>query len=670
MEGDEKTSNKEPSQFLTSILYQADGEIKCGLSNNESDKAIRDEKDVYIDNIKQYLLDIEQANIELGEMKEGLTIQQVVSDYLRLFIQLGRERILLQEKFKLSEDFKAENIRYCISCPKSQEEFIKSCFIEAEIVEEEEIDERLVFVTEAEATAYHCISLDRQKTKIMHDHIYLVCDIGHCSFGISKIQADTTEDLSNPILISPQELDEHVFSPYIDSVFNHILEADESVAGINGESRIFLSGRYSSNDHFLEKLMTSKDSRFAQFFCPIEDDYINAVSLGATSFGLRSDRKLQTPFYVNTEPADKNGPKKNGSLSTLEQKKDDFIVGIDFGTTYSGCSYADCRDIEKSSEARIKTIETGWPGGNAISFGKTPTLIMYDRNMKPKYWGQEAKINVDHNRDLTLLGNFKLFLSPKSVAQYYGPNNEEIERIRAENGYSARVENSNSNQDKKGPYKVKKYNKEDNIDAVKIIADYLRLFKDRVIKHIIDTETRKPKIGGFRELFRKKEANGGFNFKFVITVPAMWTASAKETMAQAAIEATIIKKDELDKLLIISEPEAAALFCEKKYANYIRDPNDPTAGSNFIVCDAGGGTVDLVTFSLTFDECGKPMICQIGDGSGDTCGSTCLDGKFKKYLEEFYQDMELDITFSNTNFDSVMDNFIHNLKVKKKKTLS
>ncbi|KAI9343836.1 hypothetical protein BD770DRAFT_475970 [Pilaira anomala] len=112
----------------------------------------------------------------------------------------------------------------------------------------------------------------------------------------------------------------------------------------------------------------------------------------------------------------------------------------------------------------------------------------------------------------------------------------------------------------------------------------------------------------------------------------MWKASAKETTTQTAIEATIIKKDELDKLLIISDMKLLLSFMKRNMkANYIRDPNDPTAGSSFIVCDARGGTVDLDTFSLTFTANNQPVICQIGDGSGDTCGPTYLNSKFKKY---------------------------------------
>lgn len=139
-------------------------------------------------------------------MKEGLTIQKVVTDYLRKFHTLAMKCLKNQEDFcnsdKFKKDFKPENIRYCLSCPKSQKDFMEQCFVAAGIVEPEELSYRLVCVTEAEASAYYCLGLDRIKSKIVHDQEYFVCDIGHCSFGMSKICADTTELLSKVNLIS------------------------------------------------------------------------------------------------------------------------------------------------------------------------------------------------------------------------------------------------------------------------------------------------------------------------------------------------------------------------------------------------------------------------------------------------------------------------------------
>ncbi|KAI9259178.1 hypothetical protein EDC94DRAFT_675118 [Helicostylum pulchrum] len=147
-------------------------------------------------------------------------------------------------------------------------------------------------------------------------------------------------------------------------------------------------------------------------------------------------------------------------------------------------------------------------------------------------------------------------------------------------------------------------------------------------------------------------------------IPDTGTKSARESMAQIAIKATMIKEDELDDLLIISELEAVALFlCTNKHSNLVLDPENPNYDANFIICNASGGTVDLATFRLTRNrENGDPIICQIGNGTGDTCGSTHIDRVFKEYLLKFYRDIGLEVKDTDTSFDSVMDDFIYNIK--------
>jgi molecular chaperone DnaK (HSP70) len=139
----------------------------------------------------------------------------------------------------------------------------------------------------------------------------------------------------------------------------------------------------------------------------------------------------------------------------------------------------------------------------------------------------------------------------------------------------------------------------------------------------------------------------------------MWKAAAGDTMAQAAITAGIVSKQQLNNLLIISEPEAAALYCESIFVENFKKK----AGSTFIVCDAGGGTVDLVTFRFVEENNGDLVICQVGEGVGDLCGSTYLDKKFKEYLENFYEHIRYD--HGNLDFSRAMKDFETEIKVKK-----
>ena len=81
-------------------------------------------------------------------------------------------------------------------------------------------------------------------------------------------------------------------------------------------------------------------------------------------------------------------------------------------------------------------------------------------------------------------------------------------------------------------------------------------------------------------------------------------------------------------LQIISEPEAAAI-----YALHAMDPHSIKIGDTFVLCDAGGGTVDLISYTVSAL---KPIL-QVEEaamGTGRICGSTFLNRIFQRYLTE------------------------------------
>lgn len=74
----------------------------------------------------------------------------------------------------------------------------------------------------------------------------------------------------------------------------------------------------------------------------------------------------------------------------------------------------------------------------------------------------------------------------------------------------------------------------------------------------------------------------------VLTVPAVWSDAAKDATLRAAERAGMGSS-----IMMISEPEAAAVYTLKSI-----QPNHLRPGNNFIVCDAGGGTVDLISYEI------------------------------------------------------------------------
>ncbi|KAI7875550.1 uncharacterized protein EV154DRAFT_555880 [Mucor mucedo] len=238
--------------------------------------------------------------------------------------------------------------------------------------------------------------------------------------------------------------------------------------------------------------------------------------------------------------------------------------------------------------------------------------------MRPEYWGEEAILKATRHKDRKLLKNFKMFLCPYSMEGFYGmtydPQNLKEQVEFADDGTT-----------------------ENKVNVIRVIADYLRRFHHHSIKYILAEE-----MDEIYSFFNRTELLEKYKIRYVITVPAMWNSLARDSMVQAAIEATMIKENEVNQLLIISEPEAAALYCEKKFTEHLNSLEGNINDTNFIVCDAGSRTVDLVTFNLQVNEKKESMICQIGDGVGDTCGSTYLDPDFMPNLQgDTYYDIDL-----------------------------
>jgi molecular chaperone DnaK (HSP70) len=115
-------------------------------------------------------------------------------------------------------------------------------------------------------------------------------------------------------------------------------------------------------------------------------------------------------------------------------------------------------------------------------------------------------------------------------------------------------------------------------------------------------------------------------FSFIVTVLAIWTDAAKNTTRRCAKNAGLG-----DDVLMIAEPEAAAI-----HSLDMMDPHGLQIGESFCVCDAGSGTVDLITYEIV--EL-KPVlkVREATGGTGSFCVSTYLNHIFKKHLENRFK---------------------------------
>lgn len=217
-----------------------------------------------------------------------------------------------------------------------------------------------------------------------------------------------------------------------------------------------------------------------------------------------------------------------------------------------------------------------------------PTLSLYDQRLhEQKLWGTEAYKNYYSPQNSgKLLTRFKLLLNELNYEGF------------------------------------------DELTAVNAIASYLGAL------HGLILEKMKTICGDQHT-----------NFRYCLTVPTIWSDRTKKSMRDAAVLAGIINAhDHPCRLMLVNEPEAAAMFYS----------NDPLVIKEFskqdfakkkrirvLVCDAGGGTVDMATYELfKQDKESEYSIDEVTPGSGDICGASFLDDKFRQLISKKCYDMD------------------------------
>ncbi|KAK5175088.1 uncharacterized protein LTR77_000225 [Saxophila tyrrhenica] len=268
-------------------------------------------------------------------------------------------------------------------------------------------------------------------------------------------------------------------------------------------------------------------------------------------------------------------------LTNGSPPQDKLIVGVDFGTTYSGVAAA-----YSATPDDVDIIKT-WPGGNGITSDKVPTEISYDmkepvsegtngtKASRQIRWGFQFKPEEPRLRCV------KLFLDRNQKLPHFVSPLETAAQLR------------------KCDRTV--------MDAV---SDYLT----KIYEHTMETLTRR-----YGESFMSTT-----EVDFVLTVPAVWSDAAKNATLQAAERAGMGNRHELK---LISEPEAAAVYTLKTI-----QPSGLKEDDSYIVCDAGGGTVDLIGYKVT--QVLPLRVEESAVGTGGLCGSAFLNYRFEDHVKE------------------------------------
>ncbi|KAK3897932.1 heat shock protein SSA3 [Staphylotrichum tortipilum] len=266
-----------------------------------------------------------------------------------------------------------------------------------------------------------------------------------------------------------------------------------------------------------------------------------------------------------------------------------IILGVDYGTTFTGVSYV---TSDKTSIDDIDVIRT-WPGDGRPVEGnwKTPTVIAYgaeNRGASRNYWGYEVR------RGMASCSWTKLLLDTSAeTSDYDDPS------LRSAAGYSSL------------------FHLPEGKDAQMVCQDFL-------------TEVYRFVVGNLK-MRMTPEVFDMTPIECYLTVPAIWADKARAATWEAA-KAAGFGSRKFDEIRMIAEPEAAAIAALRKDLRP-GSVNAAKVGDNILILDCGGGTVDITTYSIkrTFPSIEFDEICV---GAGGKCGSTYIDRNFLNWMKE------------------------------------
>ncbi|KAI5459404.1 hypothetical protein BGZ63DRAFT_276412 [Mariannaea sp. PMI_226] len=264
----------------------------------------------------------------------------------------------------------------------------------------------------------------------------------------------------------------------------------------------------------------------------------------------------------------------NASLTGNSSGK--FIaIGIDFGTTFSGVSWA-------FSESPDKIYEISeWPAAWYNNQNEVQVPTQFD--IATGKWGYEI------TPDMNPMKWFKLLLlNDADISRDEIRNSKHLQQARAE---------------------LKQHNE---LKPVDVVGMYLKKLWDHT----------------YAKLKTRLDVDN-IPLRVAITVPAIWPPYAQSAMREAARQAGILESRFIGDttLDLVQEPEAAGL-------SILFDRNglpEIQAGESFVVCDAGGGTVDVISYTVTSNSPFKVKECVRGDGK--LSGAVRIDEAFEAHLK-------------------------------------
>ncbi|CAE6432312.1 unnamed protein product [Rhizoctonia solani] len=268
-----------------------------------------------------------------------------------------------------------------------------------------------------------------------------------------------------------------------------------------------------------------------------------------------------------------------------------IVIGIDIGTTHSGVAFA---FLEQGVKQGIHHV-TKWPGQELHhQQSRIPTLVWYDTNQRAVSFGAEARLhNIEEAEDngWFLAKHFKLHL-------YRNEHNLNIPSLPP--GVSLQQIYS---------------------DFLGYLLEHTRVFFE---EHIVD---------GIRIWERYSPT-----VQIVIAHPNGWGIREQAFLRLAAVNAGLVDAAKAERnVQFVTEAEASVHFCI--HHTNLGDHLQP--GTNFVVCDAGGSTVDTTLYSVT----SAPPVLELKEKRTSACvqaGAIFVDFEVEKFLQRSLADAGLD----------------------------
>ncbi|THY77779.1 hypothetical protein D6C86_07246 [Aureobasidium pullulans] len=278
-------------------------------------------------------------------------------------------------------------------------------------------------------------------------------------------------------------------------------------------------------------------------------------------------------------------------MTASQDALDEIIAAFDFGTTFSGIAFTYAGSPEAASGINVLKE---WPGSNGITSEKVPSEIAYitvKQGVKRDFSGEpvsgsgtkawEIRWGFEISPQDNPLRYLKLRLDER---QEYPPSvsKKTIDNLLQQSG----------------------------VTTYEAVSDYMSV----VFKHAKDAMIVKygePMVSNTP-------------IRIVLTVPAVWSDAAKNATLRAAEKAGMGTN-----ICMISEPEAASHYAVTSINQKRKIIN---IGDNLIICDCGGGTVDLIAQKIV--SLSPLRVEESAPGIGALCGGALLNLRFEDLVRE------------------------------------